>query len=259
MEIVIKSLSSRPLLTNLSQNLWPHIIRTVWIINPAIAVYIAERFKLAVVRNEVGKLVRSSTMDVLDVPEALPFLLQDRLDSSHARDLKVANALFRDSSKLTLRKLLLLWAPVPPVIANTFFERRYKSDPLVLQYAHRVLEQHPVELTFFFVPQVVQALRYDDLGMVLFLMVIRRSLFPGYVARFIFETAKISQLFCHQIIWNMKANCYKDDAAEVASAPSLKHDDILLTPALGGSYEACPRCYDSQGRQFSLRRCSDIL
>jgi len=37
----------------------------------------------------------------------------------------------------------------------------------------------------------------------------------GYVARFIFETAKISQLFCHQIIWNMKANCYKDDAAEI--------------------------------------------
>jgi hypothetical protein len=37
----------------------------------------------------------------------------------------------------------------------------------------------------------------------------------GYVARFIFETAKISQLFCHQIIWNMKANCFKDDAAEV--------------------------------------------
>jgi phosphatidylinositol 4-kinase len=35
---------------------------------------------------------------------------------------------------------------------------------MILQYAHRVLEQHPVNLTFFFVPQVVQALRYDDLG-----------------------------------------------------------------------------------------------
>lgn len=27
------------------------------------------------------------------------------------------------------------------------------------------MEQHPIELTFFFVPQVVQALRYDDLGL----------------------------------------------------------------------------------------------
>ena len=57
-----------------------------------------------------------------------------------------------------------MWAPVTPVIAITFFERRYNNHPQLLQYAHRVLEQHPVELTFFFVPQVVQALRYDDLG-----------------------------------------------------------------------------------------------
>lgn len=59
---------------------------------------------------------------------------------------------------------LLLWAPVPPVLAVTFFERRYHNEPSILQYAHRVLEQHPVNLTFFFVPQVVQALRHDDLG-----------------------------------------------------------------------------------------------
>lgn len=51
------------------------------------------------------------------------------------------------------------------MLAITFFERRYNNHPQLLQYAHRVLEQHPVELTFFFVPQVVQALRYDDLGM----------------------------------------------------------------------------------------------
>lgn len=49
-------------------------------------------------------------------------------------------------------------------MAITYFERRFNNDPLVLQYAHRVLAQHPVELTFFFVPQVVQLLRYDDFG-----------------------------------------------------------------------------------------------
>lgn len=36
--------------------------------------------------------------------------------------------------------------------------------------------------------------------------------------RFIFETSKVSQLFCHQIIWNMKANLYKDDEAEEVRA-----------------------------------------
>lgn len=44
-------------------------------------------------------------------------------------------------------------------------------------------------------------------------------LLSGYVERFIFETAKISQLFCHQIIWNMKANTYRDDMAEEVSLP----------------------------------------
>ncbi|KAJ7709476.1 hypothetical protein B0H17DRAFT_1155491 [Mycena rosella] len=189
---------------------WAAMVRTVWQIDPTIAVHLPERFKgYAAVRNEVTKLVRSTTRDVLDTPEALPFLLGDQMDSAVRRDLKH----------------LLLWAPVPPVIANTFFERRFKNDPLILQYAHRVLEQHPVAVTFFFVPQVVQALRYDDLG---------------YVARFIFETAKISQLFCHQIIWNMKANCYKDDAAEVEDPmkPALDRMTDAVVNSLSGEARA---------------------
>lgn len=43
----------------------------------------------------------------------------------------------------------------------------------------------------------------------------------GYVERFIFETAKISQHFCHQIVWNMKANCYKDDSGQVVNPNGL--------------------------------------
>ncbi|EDR14914.1 uncharacterized protein LACBIDRAFT_187897 [Laccaria bicolor S238N-H82] len=175
---------------------WAEIVRTVWQINPGIAVHLIERFKIGSIRYEVGKLVRSSTIAVLDISEALPLLLGERLDPHIHRDLK----------------LLLLWAPVPPILANTLFERRFNNDPLILQYAHRVLVQHPVDLTFFFIPQVVQALRYDDLG---------------YVGRFIFETAKISQLFCHQIIWNMRANCFKDDAADVEDPIKPVLDEIM--------------------------------
>ncbi len=58
--------------------------------NPAIAVYLCERFKLPNIRSEVSKFVRSNTVDVLDVPEAVPFLVEERLDASVRRDLKVS-------------------------------------------------------------------------------------------------------------------------------------------------------------------------
>ncbi|KAI0782195.1 atypical/PIKK/PI4K protein kinase [Abortiporus biennis] len=184
---------------------WSSVIRKAWQIDPAVAVYMTERFNQVIVPTEVGRLVRSSTRDALHIPEAMRFLVGDKMQPNVRRDLKH----------------LVVWAPIAPVLAITFFEKRYNNDPLLLQYAHRVLEQHPVELTFFFVPQVVQALRHDDLG---------------YVARFIFETAKISQLFCHQIIWNMKANCYKDDSAEVEDPmkPALDKMTDLLVASLSG-------------------------
>lgn len=89
-----------------------------------------------------------------------------------------------------------------------------------MQFALRVLEHHPVEVTFFYIPQVVQALRNDALGEETsppcgcLRWLIAYSISLGYAERFIFETSKISQLFCHQIIWNMKANAYRGDAGE---------------------------------------------
>lgn len=61
----------------------------MWQINPGIAVHLTERFKLGSIRYEVGKLVRSSTNAVLDISEALPLLLGERLDPHIHRDLKV--------------------------------------------------------------------------------------------------------------------------------------------------------------------------
>lgn len=89
-----------------------------------------------------------------------------------------------------------------PVTAVTYFLREYRNDPFIIQYAMRALESHSVDVTFFYVPQIVQTLRHDVLG---------------YVQRYIIETAKSSQLFAHQIIWNMKANAYKDEESNIVS------------------------------------------
>lgn len=86
--------------------------------------------------------------------------------------------------------------------AVTYFLPGYGSHPFIVQYAMRALESHSVDVTFFYVPQIVQTLRYDVLG---------------YVERYIVETGKFSQLFAHQIIWNMKANSYKDEDSQIVS------------------------------------------
>jgi phosphatidylinositol 4-kinase A len=72
----------------------------------------------------------------------------------------------------------------------------------------RALENHSIDVTFFYVPQIVQTLRYDALG---------------YVERYIVETAKFSQLFAHQIIWNMKANMFKDEDSQIVSHGPRPH------------------------------------
>ena len=100
-----------------------------------------------------------------------------------------------------------------PIEALTYFLPAYGNHPYILQYAMRTLESHPIDVRFYFVPQLVQALRYDALG---------------YVERYIYETAKLSQIFSHQVIWNMKANAYKDEDSQVVSI--LDHFPVSSQP-----------------------------
>ncbi|KAJ1309818.1 hypothetical protein OPQ81_006583 [Rhizoctonia solani] len=194
---------------SLTDDGWRQMVRTAWSVDAAIATHMTERFKRPVVENELTKLVRGDPGAALHVPEAVKFFIADRFSRGQKRDYK----------------LLLTWDPVPPVVAIKLFEPRFDNDPITLQYAHRVLAQHPVDVTFFYVPQIVQALRNDEFG---------------YVERFIFETAKVSQHFCHQIIWNMQANCYKDDAAVVEDPmkPMLDRMREMVVASLSGEARA---------------------
>jgi phosphatidylinositol 4-kinase len=69
--------------------MWTTFVRQTWQLDPGIAVHLTERFTVPALASEVTSLVRSNPLACLDVPEALNFLVGDKLDSTVRRDLRV--------------------------------------------------------------------------------------------------------------------------------------------------------------------------
>ncbi|KAJ9668769.1 phosphatidylinositol-4- kinase [Coniosporium apollinis] len=172
------------------------LLKTAWAEDPALAVQLAHRFPSAKLTSEVRWLILNFPGKITHEPDALEILLGNSLPSDVSFQLKY----------------LLYWAPVNPITAVTYFLPAYGNHPFIIQYAMRALESHSVDVTFFYVPQIVQTLRYDVLG---------------YVERYIIETAKFSQLFAHQIIWNMKANAYKDEDSQIPDPVKPTLDKVM--------------------------------
>ncbi|KAG7134671.1 Phosphatidylinositol 4-kinase stt4 like protein [Verticillium longisporum] len=198
--------------TALENSLVP-LVRTAWAEDPSIAIELVSRFQIPRLHQEVRWLLLNFPAKAVSEPEALPILLGGTLPNDVSFQLKY----------------LLLWAPVNPITAATYFSPTYRSNPYLTQYAMKALESHSSEVTFFYIPQIVQALRYDALG---------------YVERYILETAKFSQLFAHQIIWNMKANAYKDDSGTIPDA---------IKPTLDTVQEKMVANFSDADRDFYLR------
>ncbi|KAI7897758.1 uncharacterized protein BX663DRAFT_527118 [Cokeromyces recurvatus] len=168
---------------------WKEIIRFAWIVSPILTVQMDARFAYQpIIRKEVHRLIANNTLDVIESPEALAILLSE--GNTKSLDLKY----------------LQYWAPVPAITAVTYLLPNY-TNPLLLQYAVRSLKHHSIDTVFFYIPQIVQALRHDPLG---------------HVEDYILETAATSPLFAHQIIWNMKANFFVDADKECQKPDTLK-------------------------------------
>ncbi|OBZ83610.1 Phosphatidylinositol 4-kinase stt4 [Choanephora cucurbitarum] len=198
---------------------WKEVVRFAWTLSPALAVQMGSRFVQPIVKKELHRLIANNPMDVVDVPEALVLLLGEGL---------------APSSRLNL-SALRYWAPVPAITAVNYFLPAYGNHPLILQYAMRSLEYHPIETVFFYVPQIVQALRYDSLG---------------YVERYILEAAQTSQLFAHQIIWNMKANFFVDADKECLKPDALKPTLEKIIDDMVGSFTGEDRAFFEREFKF---------
>jgi len=160
------------------------VLETAWIEHPSLAIQLTTRFASTKLASDVRSLLLRQPQRAIEEPEALQILIGSSLPADVSLQLNY----------------LLYWSAVNPITAVTYFLPEYRNDPLIIQYAMRSLESHSVDVTFFYVPQIVQTLRYDVLG---------------YVQRYVIETAKFSQLFAHQIIWNMTANAYKDEDSSI--------------------------------------------
>ncbi|KAF7583656.1 Phosphatidylinositol 3- and 4-kinase family protein [Clavispora lusitaniae] len=163
-----------------------HISRA-YAINPQLAVNLASRYKLKHLDEVLQKLIVANPTPSIPYSDTVQYFIG-------------INAVGNMPSHE-----LLFWEVVSPIDAISLFLPPFGKNPFILQYTMRSLEHHDVNLTFFYVPQIVQSLRFDV---------------KGYVRRFILETARVSQLFAHQIIWNMLANSYKDE--ESTEPDSLK-------------------------------------
>ncbi|KAI9593558.1 hypothetical protein BDF19DRAFT_448167 [Syncephalis fuscata] len=168
---------------SLTDDAWKNAIRYAWDVSRELAFGLLSRYRTPILEAEVLNLLTTDPNQAVGIPEAMPYLVE------HLHELSSFQ-----------HKYLLYWHPVPPVTAITYFMPQYTGLPQMLQYAIRSLEHFDVNLVFFYIPQLVQALRYDRLG---------------YVEKYIIEAARVSQYFAHQIIWNMKANMYKDEDSQI--------------------------------------------
>lgn len=193
------------------------VLTTAWAEHPGLAVQLISRFASLKLANDVRSLLLRFPERALGEPDALQILIGASLPTDVSFQLKY----------------LLYWAAVNPVTAVTYFLPEYRNDPFIIQYAMRALESHTVDVTFFYVPQIVQTLRYDVLG---------------YVQRYIIETAKFSQLFAHQIIWSMDANAYKDEDSSIED--SLKPTLDIVRDRMIASFSGTDKGFYE--REFSF-------
>nr|CAB3264847.1 phosphatidylinositol 4-kinase alpha-like [Phallusia mammillata] len=160
------------------------MVRVSWEISPILAIFLADRLRNSeVLVREVSRLLRSNPESAHRCPAAIKYLV-------------TAQTVDSDSAELNH---VVTWALGTPSTALSYFSRLFSPHPLTAQYAVKVLRRFPPEAILFYIPQLVQAVRYDTMG---------------YVQEYLVWAAKKSQLLAHQMIWNMKTNVYTDEEAK---------------------------------------------
>ncbi|GAB6030041.1 hypothetical protein CHUAL_005725 [Chamberlinius hualienensis] len=163
------------------ERIWLDNARMAWDLSPSLAVHLPYRIRNSdILVKEVSRLVKLNPGAVSHIPDALQYLA-------------TTESVLNDASELSH---MLTWASVSPLKALSFFSRQYPPHPITSQYAVRVLSMYQSDAILFYIPQIVQAVRYDNMG---------------YMVESIKSAAQKSQLLMHQLIWNINTNMYLDE------------------------------------------------
>ncbi|CAI2348814.1 unnamed protein product [Caenorhabditis sp. 36 PRJEB53466] len=192
--------------------LWREHVQSAWDISPELAIQLPARFKGSEdLIKCVQKLVRAQPELVAHLPQALPLFLRDAsvfetADMSH----------------------VLTWARCSPVTALSLLTpRQNPAHPITMQYAVRVLRSYPADALLMYIPQIVQAVRFDTMG---------------YISELMIWLAGHSQLLAHQLIWNMQTNMYTDEDS--------KNRDPVLFDALSDITQKIISQLEGAARRF---------
>ncbi|XP_071741592.1 phosphatidylinositol 4-kinase alpha 1-like [Rutidosis leptorrhynchoides] len=190
-----ESTSSR---LKINSDKWTEHARTAFAIDPRIAFSLGARFPTnSYLKAELTQLVQAHILEIRTIPEALPYFVTTR-------------AVDEDSPLL---QQLVHWAACSITQALEYFTPAYKGHPRVMAYILRVLESYPPSRVTFFMPQLIQALRYDD-----------EKLVEGYLIR----AAQRSDVFSHILIWHLQGEtCAPEQGKEAVSAKTTEFLALL--------------------------------
>ncbi|KAK8360278.1 hypothetical protein V6Z12_A04G152600 [Gossypium hirsutum] len=209
--------SSRP---KISPDKWIEYARTAFSVDPRIAFSLASRFPTNThLKAEITQLVQSHILDIRCIPEALPYFVTPKAVDENS----------------VLLQQLPHWAACSITQALEFLTPVYKGHPRVMAYVLRVLESYPPERVTFFMPQLVQALRYD-----------KGRLVEGYLLR----AAQRSDLFSHILIWHLQGEtCDLGKDASGKNSAFLELLPIVRQHIIDGF---TPKALDAFRREFEF-------
>ncbi|KZV17745.1 hypothetical protein F511_01554 [Dorcoceras hygrometricum] len=182
----------------ISSEKWTEFARTAFSVDPRIALSLAARFpSVAALKTETTQLVQSHILEIRSIPEALPYFVTSKAVDENS----------------TLLQQLPHWAACSITQALDFLSPAYKGHPRVMAYVLRVLESYPPERVTFFMPQLVQSLRYDE-----------GRLVEGYLLR----AAQRSDIFAHILIWHLQGEtCVPESGKDPVSVKNSSFQALL--------------------------------